>query len=346
MHATALALAALLAAQPASPRQSHGDASQPAFELRALGVLGGDLDTNLSSYLLGLPGAPPVLMLDAGSIVPGLVRWKQREGALPADPGPAAQAHMALETLRPLEAVLITHAHLDHVGGLIPQSTLELSMALQGHAPMELVGLPETTEALREHIFHSPLWADFTAVPKDHPTFRLAPLKPGEERALGPFRVQAIPLNHPVPCAAFLIQRGEAAYLHLGDTAATEAVWKAGAPLLAEHRLRAVAVEVSFPAAQEKLAQSSGHLTRNSLLLELAKLARLPVHEPLPAAGEMSEADARALAGRLAPAFRECPVIATHIKALQYDQVVAELKVVQEAGLNLIVPEQGAAYRF
>jgi 3',5'-cyclic-nucleotide phosphodiesterase len=337
MHATILALATLLAASPARA---------PAFELRALGVLGGDVDTNLSSYLLGPVDSPPALMLDAGSIVPGLVRWKQKEGALPEGASPSAQAKAALEALRPLQAVLVTHAHLDHVGGLFQQSTLELALALQGHAPVELIGLPETTDALRDHLFRSPVWVDFTAIPKDHPAFRLAPLKPGEARSVGPFQVQAIPLNHPVPCAAYLIQRGEAAYLHLGDTGATEAVWQAGAPLLAEHKLRAVAVEVSFPAAEEKLAVSSGHLTRSSLLLELAKLARLPVKAPLPAAEGMTEAQAKALAAQLAPAFRDCPVIATHIKALKYDQVVAELKVLREAGLNLIIPEQGAAYRF
>jgi cAMP phosphodiesterase len=318
-------------------------ARAPAFELRALGVLGGDADGNLSAYLLGPPGEPATLLIDGGSLVPGIVRWRQREHALGADPSPNEQARAALAALQPVQALLVTHAHLDHVAGFLQSSTLEVGLAAGGHASLSVVALPATEKALAEHVFHSPLWADFTAIPAGHPALTLAPLEPGATKAVGGFEVQDVALNHPVDCAAYLLTRGGESYLHLGDTGPTQAVWDLARPALDQGHLRAVAVEVSFPSADEKLALSSGHLTPRLLLRELNKLARA---EPALPEGPLSDAQVQALAARLAPHFRETPVIAIHIKAAKYDEVVKELKAFQAAGLNLIIPEQGERYRF
>ncbi|HEX2569631.1 MAG TPA: 3',5'-cyclic-nucleotide phosphodiesterase [Polyangia bacterium] len=314
------------------------------FELRALGVLGGDDDTNLSCYLLGRAGevAAP-LMIDGGSVVPGIVRMLERDGRLAPDASWSTRMKAALEVLRPVRALLLTHAHLDHLAGFVIKTTLDLSLANEGRPPLEIVGLPGTLEAVRTIALRPPLWADFTGIPPGNPTLRLAPLAPGAQREIGPFRVQLAPLRHPVDSAGFLVTVGEDAYLHLGDTSASEAVWALARPHLARGRLRAVAIEVSFPGAKESLAAATGHLTPRSLLVELAKLAGVP---GAPEASRMSEAEARALAGRLAPRLRGCTVVALHIKALEYDQVVAELEALRAVGLPVLIPQQGERYRF
>lgn len=316
----------------------------PVFELRALGVLGGDHDTNLSCYLLGRVGeATAPLMIDGGSVVPGIVRMLEREGRLAPDASWSVRMKAALEVLRPVRALLLTHAHLDHLAGFIIKTTLDLSLASDGRPPLDIVGLPGTLEAVRTAALRPPLWADFTGIPPGKPTLRLAPLAPGAQREVGPFRIQLAPLKHPVDSAGFLVTAGEEAYLHLGDTSASEAVWTLARPYLARGRLRAVAIEVSFPGAKESLAAATGHLTPRSLLVELAKLAGLP--NP-PEAARMSEAEARALAGRLGPRLHGCTIVAIHIKALEYDQVVAELEALRAAGLPLLIPQQGERYRF
>jgi hypothetical protein len=160
---------------------------------------------------------------------------------------------------------------------------------------------------------------------------------------VGPFTVEAVPLTHTIPSAGFLVHAGDAAYLHLGDTGPTEAVWTRARALHRRGALRAVAVEVSFPSTQEKLAHDTGHLTPHSLLVELSKLAGIA---PLPTVEKMTAAEAAALAARLAPAFAECPVLTIHIKAAHYDTVVRELDALHAAGLNLIRPLEGERYRF
>ena len=312
----------------------------PVFELHAIGVLGGDTDTNLTCFLLGRPGSADLVMIDAGSVMPGLTRWLENEHMLKPAATPSERARAAMDVLARVRGVLLTHSHLDHWGGLVDASTLFLALAQQGHPSTPIFGLPETLDTLRDHLFRSPLWADFTAIPAQRPALTLQPIG---ETSVGGFQVQAIRVNHAVPGAAFLIRSGEAAYLHFGDTAATEQAWDAARPLFESKALRAISLEMSFPAAQEAVAESSGHLTRSSFLLELAKLAGV---KTTLGAKTMSDTDAVALARQLAPSFRDCPVFVIHVKALGYDRVKTEVEALQKAGLNLVLPEQGKTYRF
>ena len=314
----------------------------PAFELHALGVLGGDTDTNLSCFLLGKPGEQPTLMLDGGSVMSGLTRWQEKRGVIKPDASPTVRAQAAMQAVKALDGVLLTHAHLDHWGGLVDASTLAFSLAMQGRPSLPMVGLPDTLDALHEHLFKSPLWVDFTAAPPKNPALVLHPLKPGESLSLGGFQLSVVPLHHTVASAAYVIRQGDAAYLHLGDTGDTDAVWEVARPLLKAHQLRAVSMELSYP-TDEKLAALTGHLARASFLKQLAKLAGVDVEKE---AVSMNDADVRALAKQLAPRFKDVRIFVIHVKALSYDAVKTEVEAMKHEGLDLVMPEQGESYRF
>ena len=158
-------------------------AREPVFEVRALGVLGGEDDGNLSCYLLGKVGEPPRLMLDGGSVLPGVARWKEKEGTLPAGSSHTAQAKATSDVLALLQALLVTHSHLDHVSGFLLASPLML--AVPRAAPLELVALPDTLAALRAHLLTSPVWLDLTTMPPGAPVMKAVPLPPATPHEIG-----------------------------------------------------------------------------------------------------------------------------------------------------------------
>src|SRR4051812_859170 len=87
--------------------------AQNSFKIIPLGVKGGGDESNLSSYMLAVAGTEDYVCLDAGTIRAGL----QSSVATHALKGGA-------ETLlrKNIKGYLISHAHLDHVAGLILNS--------------------------------------------------------------------------------------------------------------------------------------------------------------------------------------------------------------------------------
>lgn len=310
--------------------------------MHALGVLGGDLDENLTCFLVATAKKPDELvMIDGGSVTGGITRWLEKSGKLAADATWTQRARAVTEVLSRVKGTLITHAHLDHVGGLVTKSTLDLSLAQKGRESHPLIGLPATIEGLHEKLLSKPAWGDFTTFPPERPALKLDPMPPGTPRTVGPFTVTAIELSHSIPAAGFVLEADGGSYLHLGDTGPTEAIWKAGREALEKGTLRGVAVEVSFPDAEEKLSLITAHFTPHLLLLELAKLTGVtPRAAPTPA-----EAD-KLLVEDLIPKLTGVKVMAIHIKALYYDTVTRELRAYQERGLPIILPEQGGTYEF
>src|SRR3954468_17726105 len=88
-------------------------AAPAVFDVHALGVLGGDDDSNLSAYAVGTPEHPAQLLVDAGAFTRGLEKRK----------GPAALKPF----FQSLTAVLITHSHLDHLSGFMLTSPVLFS---------------------------------------------------------------------------------------------------------------------------------------------------------------------------------------------------------------------------
>jgi len=324
---------------------SPPSARQPAFRVVALGVLGGDTDVNLSSFLIAdSTQSHPQVMIDGGSVVGGIVKWKEASGKLDPEASWTVRSRVTMDVLRHVEWALITHSHLDHVAGFLQKSTIDLEMAQAGRRGTRVIGLPQTLEALETAGYSPPLWAAFTHFPEGNPAIQLQPLEPGKTAQVGPFTVRAFPLLHSLPCAAFLLESGPDAYLHLGDTGMSQEVWKSAGPWLERGHLRGIAIEASWPSDGEGLAQRTRHLTPNSLLLELAKLGRVESSPLDPVT--MTASDRETLARSLAKPLEGCRILVIHVKAIRYDEVAAEIAPLREAGLDMILPIQGQEYEF
>jgi cAMP phosphodiesterase len=211
------------------------------MQFRVLGCHGGETPKHrTSSFLLG-----DEVAIDAGAITSTLSLAEQTR----------------------IRSVLVSHPHMDHVRDL---ATLADNRCQQGGATLDIVGVPATIEALRNHFFNDIIWPDFTRIDsKDGPTVRFVEVQPNQEADVDGYQVTPVMVNHTVDTSAFIVRRDGGSIVYGGDTGPTDELWTR---VNALDDLQALMVEVSFPNDQAELAYNSRHLTPNTLASELAKL--------------------------------------------------------------------------
>jgi ribonuclease BN (tRNA processing enzyme) len=213
------------------------------MDLRVLGCHGGTSARHRNvAFLLD-----DRLALDAGSVAAGL----------------------ELEQQAGIERVLVTHAHMDHIGDL----PVLLDARLQMDAPtLEVAGLRETLDALRAHIFNGVVWPDFAALSGTAgPALAYRRLEPERPERLGSHTVRAVPMHHSVPSAGYLVGDGTRTLAYSGDTGPTARFWEL---VQATTDLCALITEVSFPDERRELALTTGHLTPSLLREQLEHVPR------------------------------------------------------------------------
>ncbi|MFQ5881704.1 MAG: MBL fold metallo-hydrolase [Candidatus Methylomirabilales bacterium] len=221
---------------------------------RVLGCFGGEAPGyHLSSFLLD-----DTVLIDAGSVT----------------------AILEISAQLRIEAVLLTHSHLDHVRGL---AHLADNFFGRRERPILVYSIEPVLEGLKGSLLNNVLWPDFTEIPNSHtPILDFCSLPEGKATSIGHLRVTPVRLSHAVISVGYLIEGDFGALLHLGDTGPTEEVWRVvrGMP-----GLKAVMIETSFPNRLQLLADLSGHLTPQGLKGELAKAnmnARIYVYHMKP----------------------------------------------------------------
>jgi cAMP phosphodiesterase len=213
------------------------------MQLRVLGCHGGETPKHrTSSFLVG-----DSLAIDAGAITSGLSLREQER----------------------IRSVLVSHPHMDHIRDL---ATLADNRCQQGGSTLDIVGIPETIEALKTHFFNDIIWPDFTKIDaKDGPTVRFVEAQPNRVADIDGYEVTPVLVNHTVDTSAFIIRREGKSIVYGGDTGPTEELWT---QINALGDLQALMMEVSFPNDEARLAHDSRHLTPESLRTELDKLTQ------------------------------------------------------------------------
>jgi cAMP phosphodiesterase len=285
------------------------------FRIVPLGVKGGIDESNLSAYMVATAGTDNYICLDAGTLRYGIEKAiSNKVFSVPAE-----------QVLRKyIKGYFISHAHLDHISGLIinsPDDTVKNIYALAG-----------TIETLKTHYFTWESWANFAnegekpALNKYH--YRV--MQPDSIMAVQNtgMTVQAFPLSHSnLTSTAFLVKSNGAYLLYLGDTGpdAVEKsnnlhkLWQTIAPFIKSKKLKGIMIETSFPDEQPDKTLF-GHLTPRWLMKELDDLGVLTGNE----------------------ALNGFNVIITHLKPPQIniDKIKVELKAENKLNINLIYPEQ------
>ena len=194
-------------------------------------------------------------------------------GSVCVDAGSLTDA-LPLDEQALVRAVLVTHAHMDHVASL---PFLVENVFGRRASSLEIVAPEEILDALRKHLFNDALWPDFSRLPNDLvPTVRFRAIPLGK-----PFEVEglvgtAFPVSHVVPTCGYILEDGGASIAFSGDTGPTDALWEA---VRARPGVKALFVECSFPNDLQHLADVSKHLTPATLRGEMEKFPpKVPVY--------------------------------------------------------------------
>ena len=287
------------------------------FKIVPLGVLGGSHEDNLSAYMVAPDGQNQYVCLDAGTLNAGIQKAINNN----IFKGEAEQI------LRDnIKGYLISHGHLDHLAGLILNSPDD--------SPKPIYAMPYVINVFKKHYFSWESWANF-GNEGDKPAlkkYHYVTLKKGKEIPLENTQmlVTSFPLSHgkPYESTAFLVRSKESYLLYLGDTGADrieqsqklDSLWKTVAPLIKNHQLKAIMIEVSFPNSQSE-KQLFGHLTPNLWMEEIQHLS------------EYTGADA----------LKNLNIVITHLKPSgnHIEEIKREVKANNPYKLNIIFPEQG-----
>ncbi|MDP9033420.1 MAG: 3',5'-cyclic-nucleotide phosphodiesterase [Myxococcota bacterium] len=221
------------------------------MDLRIIGCHGGETPKHRTSAFV----VDERVAIDAGSLTSG----------------------MDLKAQCALEAVLVSHAHLDHVRDL---ATIADNRNQSGAGPLTVAATKTTIAILRKHFFNNLLWPDFARIPNARrPAIRYVELALEKPASIAGYVVNAIPVNHTIACCAFTIRGTDGVLAYSGDTGPTDRLWEV---LGATQDLKALLMEVSFPNAEGRLARVSGHHTPETMARDLKKLKTMdgrPIRE-------------------------------------------------------------------
>ncbi len=216
------------------------------MKIKVLGCYGGQLPgRNNTGFLLNED-----TLIDAGTI------------ALTAD----------IKTQRKIKNIILSHAHLDHVGAI---PFFGVNVTSNKSASINIYGSVFTLDAVRNYIMNGIIWPDFSKIKNfaGNFVFEYKPLNNNKWYEIGKYRVKSVAVNHTIPTNGFIIGQGSRYFLYSGDTKDTDEIWMEAKKL--GNKLKAIFVETAYPDNLASLAEKSGHLVPSTLYNQLKKLGKI-----------------------------------------------------------------------
>lgn len=318
--------------------ETSTDQATKSFDVIALGTSGGVNTHDLSSFLIFPHEQSAGVACDAGSLVSGIqeaIKYGSFDETIKPQSYPTDLTGYILR--EQIKGYLISHAHLDHVAGLIIASPEDVSKPIYG--------LPSVLMSLKRNYFNWQTWPNFAddGTKPSLGKYALMSLAQSQELAVEikntAMVVTALPLSHSgIESTAFVIKHKNNAVLCLGDTGPDsvenstylQQLWQFITPMVVKSQLKAIIIESSFlnDTPDNKLF---GHLTPKHLNNTMQDLGKM-------VGGDHFIKNLPIIVSHIKPSFNPN----NEIKALMAEQLNQD----NQTGVRFIVPEQGQKWTF
>jgi len=220
-------------------------------------------------------------------------------------------SHLSLDEQRRLNAIFLTHEHLDHIRD-IPGIALNLYRCGGGINVYATAGVCDT---ISTHLLNGRVYPEFQRIPARKPTVNFVLIEPLVSQRIDGHSILPVPVKHCCAAVGYQITNGDGSSIfYTADTGpGLLECWRHISP-------RLLMIDVTLPDEFERFARKTGHLTPALLEKELL-------------------------------AFRECRgylprVIVIHMDASLEGQIKEELAAVAgRLGIPIIVAREGMQVR-
>ena len=177
-----------------------------------------------------------------------------------------------IEASAEIENIYLTHSHLDHISDI---AYILDNYFYERKKPLNILGLKETTNALKKHFFNDVIWPDFSKIRLNNSTEMMVKYTEIEYGVKYPIdsssSIEAFETDHTVPSCGYIYTKNSSSILISADTYSLDRVIE-----LIESRedIKAMVIECSFPSEYKSLALQSKHLTPKLLFDRLKMLKR------------------------------------------------------------------------
>jgi ribonuclease BN (tRNA processing enzyme) len=178
---------------------------------------------------------------------------------------------LSFEAQLGLKAVLLTHAHYDHIRD-IPALAIN---AYLNDTTISIYSGQAVYDALVAYLLNGNLYPNFLEHPRGNPTLKFISFEPGQSRQIEGYTILASEVNHSIPALGYQVASPDGKIVfYTGDTGpGLEGCWKNVSPQL-------LITELTAPDRFEKAAGELGHLTPSLLKRELISFRELKGYLP------------------------------------------------------------------
>ena len=183
----------------------------------------------------------------------------------------ALTSYLSNKTLAKLKAVILTHAHYDHIRDI---PALAINLYLKSLS-MNIYTHQNVWDNLTTHLLNDIIYPAYHKKPADNPTLNFCPLEPLKAIVIEGYRILPVKVNHSVPAVGYQITSPEGkSIFYTGDTGGGLAeTWKTISPEL-------LFVEVTASNRWKDQIKNNGHITPYNLQEELTLFHELKGYFP------------------------------------------------------------------